>query len=593
MSGFYIKKLIVSGQSSESSFIEFKQGLNIICGPSNTGKSYILECINYLFGSDKIRFDRNSGYNTIKLVVATNLGEISFSRELDSKKIVIHSSDSRVASGEYKTSGKKNISDVWLSLIGIDDVPSIIKNANVERQRLTWRTFVHMFVIKETIVLEESSILLPNQYAAHSTALSALLYLMTNQDFAELDPIEEKKLRETRKKAVTDFINKKLSDFSERMKQLKELQIGDEGSLQEKVESVIAEIAETEEKMIDSVNQNKQLVNQIYSLNEQLTECNTLYQRYQALKTQYVSDIKRLTFGVEGEIHKGSHQPKTKCPICESNVDITKTKHNVPFAEAAHAELHRIQMQLNDLIEAEQELERERSELESNLNQLQEAKSELEQLINTELKPKIAALHSTLDEYRRAIEIRNEADLISHYETTLKSDLHETMNEDESSPEFKIKSQFSHDIIMEWEDVLHRILKACKFDYSSIYFDQSSFDVVINGDAKSTFGKGYRAFLNTVLAISMMEYLSDKGIYAPGILVIDSPILSLKEKGDAAASDTMKEALFQYMVNNKSIGQVIIIENDIPDLDYSTANVIRFTKDDSTGRYGLLKNYQR
>jgi hypothetical protein len=236
---------------------------------------------------------------------------------------------------------------------------------------------------------------------------------------------------------------------------------------------------------------------------------------------------------------------------------------------------------------------KEQSELESNLNRLQEEKSEVELLINTELNPRIAALQSTLGEYRRAIEIRNEAELISQYETTMKSDLHETMNEAELATEFKIKGQFSRDMILEWENYLSKILKACKFDFSSAYFDQSSFDVVINGDTKSTFGKGYRAFLNTVLALSIMKYLSDKGKYASGILIIDSPILSLKEKEDGIATDTMKEALFQYLLNNMNDGQVIIIENDIPDLDYSSANVIRFTKDQSTGRYGFLEDYQR
>lgn len=63
--GLYIKKLIVSGGGKEPSVLEFDEGLNIICGPSNTGKSYILECIDYLFGSDKIRFDRSTGYNIL------------------------------------------------------------------------------------------------------------------------------------------------------------------------------------------------------------------------------------------------------------------------------------------------------------------------------------------------------------------------------------------------------------------------------------------------------------------------------------------------------------------------------------------------
>ena len=47
---------------------------------------------------------------------------------------------------------------------------------------------------------------------------------------------------------------------------------------------------------------------------------------------------------------------------------------------------------------------------------------------------------------------------------------------------------------------------------------------------KLTFGKGYRAFLNTIVALTFMEYLSQHGTLSPGLLVIDSPILSSKKE---------------------------------------------------------------
>ena len=49
----YIKitKLEVSGEKGTSS-IEFGEHLTIIAGPSDTGKSYIFKCIDYLFGAD-------------------------------------------------------------------------------------------------------------------------------------------------------------------------------------------------------------------------------------------------------------------------------------------------------------------------------------------------------------------------------------------------------------------------------------------------------------------------------------------------------------------------------------------------------------
>ena len=50
----------------------------------------------------------------------------------------------------------------------------------------------------------------------------------------------------------------------------------------------------------------------------------------------------------------------------------------------------------------------------------------------------------------------------------------------------------------------------------------------------------------------------------------------------------MKSSLFRYLLNNQQYGQIIIIENDIPDVNYESANVIRFTMNENEGRYGFL-----
>ena len=43
MADFYIAKLRISGDGKETSVVDFTEGLNIVCGPSNTGKSYIFD----------------------------------------------------------------------------------------------------------------------------------------------------------------------------------------------------------------------------------------------------------------------------------------------------------------------------------------------------------------------------------------------------------------------------------------------------------------------------------------------------------------------------------------------------------------------
>lgn len=587
MAKFHIEKLIVTGSGNKPSVMEFTDGLNIICGPSDTGKSYVLECVDYLFGSDKIRLDRNTGYDVIKMIIATDNGQITMERSLNMKKIRVSSTDRNIESGLYATSGRKNnISDVWLQLIGISEEHHIIKNSKFERQRLTWRTFSHMLLIKETNVFQEQSVIMPRHNTSSTAALSALLFLISGRDFAEAETQEDKKIKEARKRAVETYINRRLADFSTRKAELRALPPTDTANLQEKVEAVVDDIAATEGAIADAIKHNRQLLKEIFEVNAQLAECNTLYNRYQLLRSQYASDIQRLTFIVDGELNKEGLVMTSKCPFCESDIPVEE---DGGYVEASHAELHRIQLQLNDLIEAERDIAKECDEIKKTLAVLSEQKSAVETLLNNELKPKVAALKHTLAEYKRAIEIQNEVTVITDVETSMKTDLFEVFMEDDSDSEFKIKSYFDNEILTVLNEYLTKILKLSHYeDFSTAYFSPNTFDIIINGKAKDAFGKGYRAFLNTVLALSIMEYLARHGEYAPRFLVIDSPILSLKERVDEKASDTMKSALFQYMLNNQNNGQIIIIENDIPDIDYSNTNVIRFTKDKAQGRYGFL-----
>jgi len=188
------------------------------------------------------------------------------------------------------------------------------------------------------------------------------------------------------------------------------------------------------------------------------------------------------------------------------------------------------------------------------------------------------------------MEVQDEYSFISNMEISMKTELFEAEMEDEETKiEFSIRSRFDRTILDEFDKHIEKVLKACKYEGLGSARLGQSFDILVNEKEKGSFGKGYRAFLNTALALALLSYLDEHGKYSPGLLIIDSPILSLKEKVDDEASDSMKAALFQYMLNHQDSGQVIIIENDIPELEYEgIANVIRFSKDETEGRYGLL-----
>lgn len=87
--------------------------------------------------------------------------------------------------------------------------------------------------------------------------------------------------------------------------------------------------------------------------------------------------------------------------------------------------------------------------------------------------------------------------------------------------------------------------------------------------------------MNTILAVAMENCLEKMGYYHPALFVVDSPILSLKEKDskrDSYVTEPMKEHLFRYFLIRKNSPQTIVIENEIPSIDYEGANIIHFTK---------------
>ena len=75
---FSIKKLTVSGPNKRDSEIIFGNRLTIIQGPSNTGKTTILKCIEYLLGGNETPISDKHGYDTLSLEIEKNNCCITF-----------------------------------------------------------------------------------------------------------------------------------------------------------------------------------------------------------------------------------------------------------------------------------------------------------------------------------------------------------------------------------------------------------------------------------------------------------------------------------------------------------------------------------
>lgn len=588
---FYIERIIVTGSGKMDSIIVFSNGVNIIYGPSNTGKTYIVKCIDYMFGSDKEPIDVSTGYQYIKIIVKTVRGKLTMSRKIGENKIEIDSLDSKISSGKYNTKSSKNnydktINSVWLSLIGIDEMHLIISNENFGKKILSWRTFSHIFMLTETKIISEKSAILSDRYINNTTELAALIFLLSGKDFSDSEVKDSGKIKEAKKNAVKAYINKELFRLSERKQelllQLKEIPNID---ISVEIEKIMEEISTNEQRINKSIEENQKILAQLHEKNENLSECNMLLNRYNELATQYDADLKRLNFIVDGEVNLNASF-STHCPFCDGEIVV---KENRKYIDAAKSEYKKIKLQVKDLESASKALCCEKLDLEQEVDILIAKKQSIEELIEQELKPQVFILKEKLSTYKDAIECQKEIDILKKLSEQKTADMIENETDEESELKFKVKEHLDYSFITELNDGIKLFLESCNYDnLLSVVFDKANMDIVINGKKKSSNGKGYNAYFNSVVAIVLSRYMESNAKYSPNFLVLDSPILSLKEKETKKPSDTMSHALFENIIDNQKGIQTIIVENEIPNIDYKDANLIQFTKEKNNGRYGFL-----
>ena len=158
---FYIKWIKITANQKESR-IDFAPGLNIIYGPSNTGKSMVLDCIDYMMGAGTHRFDVNLKVEKIQIGIDVNGEGLSISRDVNTQSFEVISHVDGIETSTYKLKGgKKNppINDVWMKLFDIPLDTKILKTQEGKPQALTVRTFYHTFIIDEDRIHDKASVL--------------------------------------------------------------------------------------------------------------------------------------------------------------------------------------------------------------------------------------------------------------------------------------------------------------------------------------------------------------------------------------------------------------------------------------------------
>lgn len=586
---FYIKTVGLLGEKGDSS-LELKQGLNIVGGSSNTGKSIIVECIDYALG-DKDQNIELDGYDSVYVVLAHDQGDVKIIRKLSKNYVTIESSNPRVPDGDYpikkKTGKKKNdrfLDDFLLLLNDIEPRLDIVVTQDWKKQNFTFRTCLNSFIVKQENIIRRDSPFLPLNSDAARAYKPGLLFLWTGERFLNDDDKESMRMRRARKSAVESYVIELLKKVAAEKEKLELSASLDPAELEKKIQDTLSLIEQKETELAALFGENKEISAQIIALDDEISECSNLLMKYEALNSQYQANAKRLQFVIEGEVKAGSEEKDMYCPFCSGVLEKGVQESCV---EAATAELLKLAPKIKDLDEATQSLITSKAELIAQRDALAARKQAIIEKINGEIKPLISSLKGEIEKLKQAIEDARTAKMLLDQEKLFRDKL--------DSLAVELKDENTKFIVMDHYDSIiesltteyNRLLTLANYSFTNpAVFDD--FDFVIDGKHKRSQGQGYRAYLNALAVLALYNCLHRDGVYSMPFLVMDSPIQSLVENDNIDWEHSMKTGLFKCLSECARGMQIIVVENKFPEnIDYSDANVVSFTKDETTGRYGF------
>lgn len=589
---FYIEKVGLKGKLGDSS-LNLNKGLNIVCGSSNTGKSIIVECIDYALGDKECNIEID-GYDTIYLVLSHPQGEVKISRRLNEGNVTIESFNNLVPSGTYPIKRRskskddsKFLDDFLLRLCEIPTEQKIVVSKEWKKQNFTFRTCLNSFIIKQENIIRRESPYLPLNTMSQGAYKSGLLFLWTGENF-DNDNKDDSKNWRIRRSAIEGYTAELLENIDKTYPDLEAKAKVDPKEMEKNIDETIKQISANQDLLNSYFDENKKLSDRLLEIDDELSENNNLLIKYHSLNSQYEADKKRLNLVIEGEVNSSDVDKNMYCPFCNGKLEKAVQE---SCAEAAEKELLRLAPKIYDLNTTTQNIVRQIESLNKGREEISKRKKEVLSKINDEIKPLISKLQNDIFRFKKAIEDSKEANIIlslkKQYEAKIKE--LELQVKPKKDKNFVVMDYYSP-IISKLEKEYERILRLGNYEFHEPPV-LNNFDYVIDNKHKRSQGQGYRAYLNGLACLSLFNSLWTNGVYPMPFLVMDSPIQSLVENSDVQVSQSMRTGLFKCLKETKDSKQIIVIENRLPEgLDYSNVNIITFTKDEQTGRYGFVKN---
>ena len=613
MNGLLLRYLSFFGPDKAPADLALVPGVNVICGASETGKSFIVESIDFMLGQEKPVRDipERDGYDRIRLAIeSTGWPQLTLDRSVEGgnfrafEELLTDGSpqtDAKTLRWKHSAARQDTLSYALLERTGLT-TKVLRKNAAGETRSLSFRDLARLCVVTEEEIQGRGSPLLSGQYTTPTVEYAAFKLLLTGTDDGALVAAREVSGRRDQDTGKIELLDQMIADL--------QAELDEEGTEEEELNDQLArldesiraqnEALEAVQKALDAVLERRGIAaRELRNRKARSEEIDELVRRFRLLDSHYKTDLNRLA-----AIHESGslfvHLKEQPCPLCgalpgdqhlasecEGNTEAV-----VQAAEAEMVKIDRLQHELTGTITS---LTTERRELQESLAEFDNEYKASEQELNEIASPAVSTERTSYNILvSKRADVRFFLEKVNHLKrlTVQRAEFDAVQPEAVGGPS-ATKTQVSKNVLDEFSQTIEGMLQEWHFPNANrIFFDESKRDVQIAGKDRGSTGKGLRAITHAAVKIGLMEFCRERNLPHPGFVVLDSPLLAYwKPEGDDddLRGTDLKEMFYRYLLGLRKDNQVIIIENEHPpDFVSGEGNVIVFTKNPHQGRYGFF-----
>ena len=608
------------GPDKETAEYIFTPGLNILWGSSDTGKTFLVESVDFMLGANDPLKDipERVGYDRILLGLTAGGKDYTIHRSINGgafrrfdgllQDLPENLKSGKALSAVPSSKNFNNLSNWLLQELGFDGKEILYNKTTGRLKALGLRALAHLCVIIYPTITKKTSPVLSGQWTEGTREYGVFKLLLTGNDDAAITPETAAEIETpppvSKPPARPDVLEQMIDNYEEELAALTDRPDGldaEETAIEEELESLQSSVDTMEGKISETSQRRKAVHDRHTQLGVRRNEISELQDRFKLLDAQYTNDIKRLVAIEESGQLFVLREPMA-CPLCgaapeDQNHDAACDGNVAAVAQAAAAEIAKIRVLQSELHSTVAALTKQQVEVIRERRGLETEWKQYQQQMETALSPDFTSARKRHDELIEKRSTVRQALVLYKRIKSIRRRLDEPAPDPSEKPE-EVKAETAgvdqyipKSVLRNFSKTVEHILTEWHFpDATDVYFDEVKRDVVIGGRLRGSRGAGLCAITYSAFTLALFEYCRFRKMPHPGFVILDSPLIAYKEpkSDDEGITGTdLKLRFYDHLEKFAGEDQIFVVDNTDPPPHFQT-KATQFTKNPAIPRCGLF-----